>query len=93
MVFYGILLNYIFLKNKYGSVQGKNLYLFYNDKYFIYLMIVLVNEDVDLDMVVRVGVFVCVGIVGQRCIIIRRLVSDRDIINDGINLITLDVYF
>lgn len=68
----GFLLNFdklYFFKNKYGLVQGKNLYLFI-------VMIVLVNEDVDLDMVVRVGVFVCVGIVGQRCIIIRRLVSD-----------------
>lgn len=68
----GFLLNFVklyFFKNKYGLVQGKNLYLFI-------VMIVLVNEDVDLDMVVRVGVFVCVGIVGQRCIIIRRLVSD-----------------
>lgn len=68
----GFLLNFVklyFFKNNYGLVQGKNLYLFI-------VMIVLVNEDVDLDMVVRVGVFVCVGIVGQRCIIIRRLVSD-----------------
>lgn len=56
-------------------------------------MIVSVNEDADLDMVVRAGVFACAGTAGQRCTTTRRLVSDRDIINDGINSITLDAYF
>lgn len=56
-------------------------------------MIVSVNEDADLDMVVRAGVFACAGTAGQRCTTTRRLVSDRDIINDGINLITLDAEF
>lgn len=74
-------------KNKYmyGLVQDKNLYLFNNDKHFIYLMIVSVNEDADLDMVVRAGVFACAGTAGQRCTTTRRLVSDQDNINDGIN--------
>lgn len=49
-----------------------------------------VNEDADLDMVVRAGVFACAGTAGQRCTTTRRLVSDRDNINDGINSITLD---
>lgn len=80
-------------KYKYESVQSENLYLFNNDKHFIYLMIVSVNEDADLDMVVRAGVFACAGTAGQRCTTTRRLVSDRDIINDGINSITLDAYF
>lgn len=78
------------LKNKYGSIQGKNLYLFNNDKHFIYLMIVSVNEDADLDMVVRAGVFACAGTAGQRCTTTRRLVSDQDNINDGINSIMPD---
>lgn len=81
------------LKIMYGLVQGKNLYLFNNDKHFIYLMIVSVNEDADLDMVVRAGVFACAGTAGQRCTTTRRLVSDQDNINDGINSITLDAYF
>lgn len=72
------------LKNKYGLVQGKNLYLFT-------VMIVSVNEDADLDMVVRAGVFACAGTAGQRCTTTRRLVSDQDI-SDGINSIMLDAY-
>lgn len=79
-------------KNKYmyGLVQDKNLYLFNNDKHLIYLMIVSVNEDADLDMVVRAGVFACAGTAGQRCTTTRRLVSDQDNINDGINSIMPD---
>lgn len=57
----------------------------YRAKIYIYLMIVSVNEDADLDMVVRAGVFACAGTAGQRCTTTRRLVSDQDIINDGIN--------
>lgn len=65
----------------------------YRAKIYIYLMIVSVNEDADLDMVVRAGVFACAGTAGQRCTTTRRLVSDQDNINDGINLIMLDAYF
>lgn len=62
-------------KNKYGLIQDKNLYSFNNDIHFIYLMIVSVNEDADLDMVVRAGVFACAGTAGQRCTTTRRLCS------------------
>lgn len=65
----------------------------YRAKIYIYLMIVSVNEDADLDMVVRAGVFACAGTAGQRCTTTRRLVSYQDNINDGINSITTDAYF
>ena len=36
----------------------------------------LVNEDADVDMVVRSAVFACAGTAGQRCTTTRRLVSN-----------------
>ena len=36
---------------------------------------ILVNEDADLEMVVRSALFACVGTAGQRCTTTRRLVS------------------
>lgn len=36
---------------------------------------IIVNEDADLDMVVRAVLFACVGTAGQRCTTTRRLVS------------------
>lgn len=81
-------------KYMYGLVRGKiYIYLININIFFICLLIVSVNEDADLDMVVRAGVFACAGTAGQRCTTTRRLVSDRDIINDGINSIMLDAYF
>ena len=38
-------------------------------------MIVSVNEDADLDMVVKSALFACVGTAGQRCTTTRRLVN------------------
>ena len=35
---------------------------------------IIVNEDADLDMVVRAVLFACVGTAGQRCTTTRRLV-------------------
>ena len=35
---------------------------------------ILVNEDADIDMVVRSSVFACVGTAGQRCTTTRRLI-------------------
>ena len=37
--------------------------------------IISVNEDADVDMVVRASLFACVGTAGQRCTTTRRLVS------------------
>lgn len=34
-----------------------------------------VNEDADVDMVVRSALFACAGTAGQRCTTTRRLVS------------------
>lgn len=68
------------------------IYLIMINIFFICLLIVSVNEDADLDMVVRAGVFACAGTAGQRCTTTRRLVSDQDI-SDGINSIMLDAYF
>jgi len=39
----------------------------------------IVNNDADLDMVVRSAVFACVGTAGQRCTTLRRLILHDDV--------------
>jgi len=39
----------------------------------------IVNNDADLDMVVRSAVFACVGTAGQRCTTLRRLILHQDV--------------
>lgn len=41
------------------------------------------NEDADVDMVVRSAVFACAGTAGQRCTTTRRLVSNKDVLLPG----------
>ena len=43
---------------------------YYNGSFFM-----LVNDDADIDMVVRSALFACAGTAGQRCTTTRRLVS------------------
>ena len=43
------------------------------------LLSFIVNEDADLDMVVRSAVFACAGTAGQRCTTTRRLVRNENI--------------
>jgi len=39
----------------------------------------IVNEDADLDMVVRAALFACVGTAGQRCTTLRRLILHESV--------------
>ena len=41
---------------------------------------IIVNEDADLEMVVRASVFACVGTAGQRCTTTRRLILHTKVI-------------
>ncbi|CAH1796686.1 unnamed protein product [Owenia fusiformis] len=48
---------------------------------------IIVNEDADVDMVVRAGVFACAGTAGQRCTTTRRLILHEkvhDTVVDGL---------
>lgn len=40
---------------------------------------IVVNNDADIDMVVRAAVFACVGTAGQRCTTTRRLILHEDV--------------
>lgn len=42
---------------------------------------IIVNEDADLEMVVRASVFACVGTAGQRCTTTRRLILHTKVID------------
>ena len=47
----------------------------------------VVNEDADVDMVVRAALFACVGTAGQRCTTCRRLVSAHSTYFSGLYLL------
>lgn len=42
----------------------------------------IVNEDADLDMVIRSSVFACVGTAGQRCTSLRRLIIHEKVYDE-----------
>lgn len=42
----------------------------------------IVNEDADLEMVIRSSVFACVGTAGQRCTTLRRLIIHEKVYDE-----------
>ena len=45
-----------------------------NSLSYVFLLLISVNEDADIEMVVRSVTFACVGTAGQRCTTLRRLI-------------------
>ncbi|WAQ99828.1 AL7A1-like protein [Mya arenaria] len=46
---------------------------------------IIVNEDADLDMVVRASVFACAGTAGQRCTTTRRLILHKSVYDEVVS--------